>query len=201
MNDNKDLETLERGAYRESYSDGIIDIFVGVSLVWLGVAFIWLRDYAGLAGILPAVFITPVLAGRKRFVESRGGYVKWSQTRRKWERRNLAVALSAGVVLLMIGVGVFVVVTQSSVDTNALGVLGPGLMAWLLALGALVLGFLMATWRMFAYAAVLAVGGVLTVWADARPGWPLLAAGIVVTVTGTVMLARFLRHNPVIETP
>lgn len=62
------------------------------------------------------------------------------------------------------------------------------------------LAFLMGTWRMLAYAGVLAAGGVLTVWAEAGPGWPMLAAGVVITITGTVMLARFLRSNPVVET-
>ena len=42
-----DIRELEQAAYRTSYSDGIVDVFVGLSLVWIGVAWIWLDDLAG----------------------------------------------------------------------------------------------------------------------------------------------------------
>jgi hypothetical protein len=201
MTDHRDLEELERGAYRASYSDGIIDIFVGASLLWIGAIWIWVPDYGGLAGILPAVFIAPMLEARKRIVEARGGYVKWSSPRRSWERRNLAVVLTAGMALFLIGIATFVVVSQSSADSDAAAMLMPGLLAWLLALLAVGLGFLMGTWRMFLYAAVLAAGGVLAVWAEANPGWPLLGAGVVIGAVGIAMLVRFLRNNPKPATP
>lgn len=199
MTDYQDLGTLEKSAYRGSYSDGIVDIYVGLSLLWIGLAWIWLSDLAGLAGILPAVFIVPMLAFRKRMVETRVGYVKWAEPRRRWERRNLVAVLAAGVLLLVLGLGAYVAVTQSSAETDVVSTLIPGLPAWLLALLAIGLGFLMQTWRMFAYAAVLAVGGLVTAWADASPGWPMLAAGIVITATGAVMLVRFLHDYPMIE--
>lgn len=199
MTDDRDLRALERTAYHDSYSDGIIDIFVGASLVWIGVAWIWLSGIAGLAGILPAVFVVPMLEGRRRFLGSRGGYVKWGAPRRRWERRNLAALLIVGIALLLFGIGMFVFVSRSSTDGSAWEQLGPGLIAWLLALLAIGLGFLMGTWRMFAYAAVLAGGGIVTAVAEASPGWPLLAAGILITATGLAMLTVFVRRNPVIE--
>lgn len=201
MTDKRDLEELERGAYRASYSDGIIDVFVGASLLWIGAIWIWVPDFGGLAGILPAVFVVPMLEARKRIVESRGGYVKWNAPRRRWERRNLAAIFTAGMALFLIGIATFLVVDQSSADSDVAGMLMPGLLAWLLALLAVGLGFLMGTWRMFAYAGVLAVGGVVTVWAEANPGWPLLAAGVVVGTTGIAMLVRFIRINPTMATP
>jgi vacuolar-type H+-ATPase subunit I/STV1 len=192
------LDTLERTAYRASYSDGIIDVFVGLSLIWIGVAWIWLPDFAGLAGVLPAIFVTPLLTVRRQTVEKRAGYVKWTAPRRNWERRNLLAALLGGVVLLLMGVGVFVAVNGSgSIDiTDAIG---PGLLAFLLALLAVVLAFLMDAPRMFAYAAALVMAGAIASAADANPGWPLLAAGAVVAIVGSVMLARFLNANPVVE--
>jgi hypothetical protein len=199
MTDPQDLTMLESQAYRRSYSDGIIDIYVGLSLLWIGGAWLWLPDLAGLAGILPAVFIVPMLEARKRIVEARGGYVKWAQPRRRWERRNLAVVLAAGVALLLLGVTTYVAVTQSPADSNLVSAVMPGLLAWLLALLMIGLGFLMQTWRMFIYAAVLAVGGALTAWQDASPGWPMLMAGITIAATGTAMLVTFIRDNPVME--
>ncbi|MCP4249254.1 MAG: hypothetical protein GY778_19595, partial [bacterium] len=85
MTGTEDLDTLEHASYRATYSDGIIDLFVGASLLWIGAAWIWLPDLAGIAGIFPAVFVSSVLVVRKRFVEARTGYVKWSAPRRRWE--------------------------------------------------------------------------------------------------------------------
>jgi hypothetical protein len=201
MAQQRDVEALERGAYRATYSDGIIDIFVGISLMWVGAVWIWLPDLGGLAGIFPAVFIAVMLTARKRFLEARLGYVKWREPRRRWERRNLVALLGAGIALLVVGVAVFVVVRQGALDSDAPRPFAPGLMAWLLALLAMGLAFLMSSWRMLAYAGVLAAAGLITVWAEARPGWPLLVAGVVITATGIVMFARLVRRHPVMETP
>lgn len=199
MSEARELEALERTAYRQSYSDGIVDIFVGASLAWIGIAWIWLPDLAGLAGIFPAVLVTAMLEGRKRLVESRVGYVKWSEPRRRWERRNLVFALLAGVALFALGVGVFVVAGSRAEGTGILGPLGPGILAWLLALLAIGLAFLMSTGRMLLYAAVLAIGGAVAAGADANPGWPLLPAGIVIAATGVAMLSAFLRGTHPME--
>lgn len=200
MTDSNDLQAMEQSAYRAAYSDGIVDVFVGISLLWIGAVWIWLPDYGGLAGILPAVFVAAMWSARRRFVEGRTGYVRWAEPRRRWEQRNFIAVLAAGVLMVAFGVGAYVAVTQSSTDSDVVRALMPGLLAWLLALLAIGLGFLMQTRRAYAYAAVLAVGGFVTAWQDANPGWPLLVAGIVITATGTIMLVTFLRDYPVMET-
>ena len=86
---NQDLQNLEQPTCRGSYADGIIDVYIGISLFWIGVAWIWLPDIAGLAGVLPAIFIAPMLGGRSRFLEKRIGYLKRKEPRRQWEQRDL----------------------------------------------------------------------------------------------------------------
>jgi hypothetical protein len=198
MTDTPDLKKLEQQAYGATYSDGVIDIFAGLSLAWIGTAWIWLPGFAGLAGVLPAVFVSTLLVARKRFVEARAGYVKFAEPRRRWERRNYLATLIGGATLLSLGVGVFLAVTSGNGDIN--WSVGPGLLAWLLALIAMVLGFLVAAPRMFGYAAVLAVAGVFAAMADAGPGWPLLVSGLVVLSVGSVMLKRFVGRYPRVET-
>lgn len=190
------LDSLEQAAYRDAYSDGIIDLFVGASLLWIGTAWIWLPGIAGLAGVFPAIFVTAMLTGRKKFVEGRTGYVKWSPPRRRWERRNLVLLVAAGTALFGLGVAAFLVASSRSDDAEILGSIGPGLLAFLLALMAVGLGVMMATGRLFLYAGVLAIGGIVAVWQDTSPGWPMLAAGAVVAGTGSVMLLRYVRANP-----
>jgi hypothetical protein len=201
MTGNQDLQNLERQTYRDSYSDGIIDIYIGISLLWIGVAWIWLPDIAGLAGVLPAIFITPMLVGRKRFLEKRIGYVKWTEPRRQWEHRNLVGALIVGTAFLLLGVGVYMFASDSAADRDILASVAPGLIAWLLAAVAIGLAFLMSAKRMLAYGMVLIAGGIWTAQENASPGWPLLAAGTVITITGIAMLIRFTRNNPVVNQP
>jgi hypothetical protein len=57
----------------------------------------------------------------------------------------------------------------------------------------------MEAWRFVLYAVALAVAGLVTALRDANPGWPLLACGAVVAVTGSTMLIRFMRSHAVPE--
>jgi len=195
MTDTDNLDVLEQAAYRDAYSDGIVDLFTGLSLLWIGTAWIWLSDIAGMAGVLPAVFISVVLTGRKKFVEDRAGYVKWSPPRREWEKRNLVLLLVAGIAMFALGVIAYVVASSGS-DTGFIRSIGPGLLAFLLALTAAGLGIAFGARRLFAYAAMLMVGGIAAAWQDTSPGWPLLAAGVVVAGMGGYMLLRYAQANP-----
>lgn len=199
MSTHESLQSMESSAYRRAYSDGIIDLFVGLSLLFIGAVWIWLPDYAALAGILPAVFVPTAIATRKQYVEKRLGYVRWSEPRRNKERHNLMFLVGAGVVLFVGGIVAFLVVDGSLVDQSALDLIMPGLLAWLLALAAFGLAALVNSWRFVLYGVVLAVAGLINGLQEANPGWPMLVAGVVVVLTGVVMLISFSRSNPVGE--
>lgn len=189
-----DLGRLEREAYRASWSDGIVDIYLGVSLVWMGLMWTWVNDFSGIAGVLPALFVTPMLAVHKRFVEARLGHVEWRAARRGWERRNQWILLAAGVGLFLLGVAAY-----RAVDAGSELDLAPGVLAWLLALLTVGLALLLDARRLLVYGAVLAVGGGVVVLLPAEPGWPMLAGGVVATATGLAMLRRFRQRYPVID--
>lgn len=201
MIDNQDLRDFERATYHDSYSNGIADIYIGMSLLWIGIAWIWLPGVAGVAGALPAILIGPMLAIRKRFSERRIGHVEWTRPRRQWEHRNLRWALLLGTAFLLLGLGALVFSKDSPADADVLGNLSPGLIAWLLGLVATGLAFLRSVWRMLAYGTVLMAGGVWTSLASANAGWPLLVGGTVVAATGVAILMRFTRSNPVVDQP
>lgn len=199
VNTNTDLQAIEREAYRSSYADGIIDLFVGLSLAMIGAIWIWASEYGGLAGILPAVMAPTLVPLRKQVVEARGGYVRWSAPRRRWERRNLWGAVGVGVATFVLGIAAFLVAEDAAPGRDLLSDLAPGLLAFILAIMAIILGVMMEHWRFFGYAAVLVTGGVVAAIDDASPGIPLLIAGIAVTAVGAVMLTRYLRANPVVD--
>ena len=102
MNAHADLGSMEREAYRAYWSDGIVDLYLGASLLFFGAMWTWVNDLSGIAGLLPAVLVTPMLALHNRFVGARLGYVEWRPDRRRWERRNLVLLLAAGVGLLLL---------------------------------------------------------------------------------------------------
>jgi len=199
MSGQADLESLEREAYRASWSDGIVDIYVGLSMIWLGAMWVWENDLSAMAGLVPAVFVAPMLSARKRFVEARLGYVRWRAPRRDWERRNLWMLLAAGLGLFLMGVAAYLL--ASSDDSPGSLRLAPGILAWLLALLGVGLALVMDARRMLLYAALLAVGGVVVVMLEAMPGWPMLVTGMVATVAGGAMLWRFVRRHPVMDQP
>jgi hypothetical protein len=201
MDRTDDLTALESGLYRTAYSDGIIDLFFGFSLLFIGTIWIWAPEYGGLAGVIPAVMAPTLLPLRRQVVDPRGGYVKWGKTRRRWEKRNLWAMALAGLVVFVLGISAFLLAGNSSQGTDVLSDIAPGLLAFILAFVAVGLGFMMEARRMFLYAAALAIGGVLTVLSQGRPGWPLFGAGIVIVITGTVMLVRYLKENPVVRAP
>ena len=196
MSQRLDLDAMERDAYRAWWSDGILDIYLGVSLLWIGAMWTWINDLSGIAGVFPAIFVAPMLATHRRFVETRLGHVEWRPARRGWERRNQLLMLAAGTALLLLGVLTYVLV-QGSVS-GGLG-LAPGILAWLLALLAIGLAFVLDARRMLLYATVLSISGTVVVLLQAEPGWPMLACGAVATVTGLFMLRRFVDRYPVID--
>lgn len=194
MDARTDLEKLERDVYRAYWSDGIIDIYLGLSLLFIGAMWTWVNDLSGLAGLFPALFVVPMLAAHRRFVEARLGHVEWRPARRGWERRNLWWLLAAGVALFALGIGMYLVVAGGATGIRV----APGILAWLLAGFAFGLAIALDARRFLLYAAVLAGSGVIVVALAAAPGWPMLACGSVATVTGIVMLRRFVERHPVV---
>jgi hypothetical protein len=190
-----DLQAMEREAYQARWSDGIVDIYLGASLLWLGAMWTWPGPLSAVAGILPAVLVMPMLAMHKRFVEDRLGHVEWRPSRRLWERRGQLLLLGLGLGLLLLVVG--------SRLAPAMGLdaasLAPGIMAWLLAVLALGIGLLIDAPRLVLYAAVLAASGVGACLLGTEPGWPMLPAGAIAAASGAILLRRFVRRYPSIE--
>jgi hypothetical protein len=191
-----ELKELEQRAYSATHSDGVLDIFIGLSLAWIGAAWIAFPDYLSGAVALVAVSISPVMKRRRAFVEARTGYVKFVEARRLRERRTYLAAafLFAGFMLMARPLG-----SLQSGDIN--WPVGPdSLVTWLLALIAVVLGVIVGGNRLFAYAATLTATGVIAVMVDTRFGWPLLVSGVVILVVGWVLRRQFANRHPRLET-
>lgn len=189
------LDGLERANYRLALSDGILDL--GVGLMLLGMAAVWLlaEDLAGLAAIVPAAFIVPMLEIRRRTTEARGGYVRFTAERRASERAALRGMLVLGMGFLTVAVVAYVLVRRGGtvVSMASIGAGLPGLLIALpLALGAALSGLM----RVKVYALVALATSATVVALEANPGWSLLATGVAMLGTGVPLLVHYLRKNP-----
>ncbi|MFC2177480.1 hypothetical protein ACFLRH_03595 [Actinomycetota bacterium] len=197
MTNPPELKELEQRAYGATYSDGVIDLLVGVSMAWIGAMWLAFPDYLSGAVALVALSISPVLGRRKRFAEARTGYVRFTEPRRRRERRIYTTAgfLFAAFMLMARPLGSL---QPADIDWPV----GPdSLITWLLALIAMVVGVIVGVKRMFAYAAALSTTGTMAVMVDTRFGWPLLVSGAVIALTGWAMTRRFVKSHPRIGAP
>lgn len=190
-----DLEQLETSAYRESFSDGVVDLFAGMSLIWIGACWLWLEAIAPFAAILPAALAPTLIPLRRRLIESRSGYVRWSAPRRTWERRQLTglVVLGVGALAVVVGSIVYLTSREGGVEPGSLAAAIPAI---LVATPVIVLAAATGLRRMWGYAFVIVAAAAATVAVAESPGWPLLAGGVAMLVTGLALLARFLGATP-----
>ena len=195
---NTNLEDLESAAYQDSYSDGLIDLFIGLGLASIGILWLWFEPVAGLAGVFAAAIGWAMVPIRRRIVEPRMGYVRWTAPRLKWERKQLRLLFGLGSVALLIGVGLVLAIVSGDADTSGDRNVVAGLPAVLLAVGAFVLAATSGFKRLWVYGAVLLSAAAVTILIEAGPGGSLLAAGAAVGVVGIVLLGRFLRAHPTI---
>lgn len=192
MTDSPELKELEQQTYEAKHTDGVIDMFVGLSAVVIGAA--WMVVPGILSGVtaLVAICISPVLARRRRFVEERTGYVRFAEPRRLWERRiyTTVAVLFGGFMLLARPLGALQ-------DEDIDWLLRPDTaVVWFVATVLLVLGLLTGLNRLYGYAVVLTVAGTAAVMMGGRLGWPLVVSGVVALLAGSVLMRRFISHHP-----
>ena len=82
-----DLENLEKRTYRTTQEDGRIDCLAGGGLLGFGVGV--LLDIPMLTVLAPALLVTMWQPLKDRITTPRLGYVRFSEPRRKRERRGL----------------------------------------------------------------------------------------------------------------
>lgn len=198
MTNTPELKELEQRNYRATHTDGVIDVFVGLSMVIIGVAWLVIPNVLSAVTAGVAISISPVLAWRRRFIEDRTGYVMFTEPRRLWERRiyTTAAVLFGAFMLLARPLGTL---QPDDIDWA----IGPdSWVVWVVAAVALVLGALTKLTRLFVYVLVLAAAGFVPMIIAAESfGWPLVISGVVAVAVGSVLIRRFAILHPRIGTP
>ena len=181
--------------FQATWRDGSIDLFAGLAVAAIGVA--WVLDLIWLGACLPPLFVPVWVAFRRQVTESRFGYVRFAPERRGRLNR-------AQIGLILVGVAVLVgFITAACAADGApppwLVAAVPALPAVLVGIGALVSAIAFGIPRLAAFAPIFAATGGAVAWWGGDPGWSLLAGGAAVAAWGGWMLARFLRAFPVLS--
>lgn len=182
--------------YQAWWQDGSIDLFAGLTLCGISVA--WLLDGVVFGAAMPALGVPLWQAFRRRVVEPRLGHVQFAASRRERLRRGQLAMIAAG------GAALLAILCTGLFAPGALPLtapeLAPALPAALVGSAALLSAAMFQRARLALYAIPLVLAGGLVAWRDAEPGWALLAGGITVSLAGALLLVRFLRAFPVLPT-
>jgi len=189
------LKELERKAFLSYHQDGLLDLFLGTALLsmsvfmsgflpinvaflWSATLYIWVVSYAG---------------AKKVITVPRIGYVEFSARRRV---RLTAIWLAFAVVGLVFGLVIAFDVTVTEVLMPILvsnGLLLIGLFGGSIFV---VLGLASSIRRFHCYGGLTLVAFALSKFFAMAIFWPTVILGIVTTVTGAVLLVRFVRKYP-----
>ena len=156
-------------------------------------AWAWICSAHPLGAIVPALLVPVWKPFRARLIEPRVGPMHFSAEHERRLRRGWIGALVLGVLVLLVGVGVFL---GRDALRGAKPWLMPGLPAILVAFGLALSWILLQLRRFLLYAAVFLAAGVGVALLGQRPGWALLAGGLVTLTGGIVLFVRFLRAVP-----
>lgn len=189
------LSALELRTQRAYWGDGLLDLFCGVALVAIGVA--WLTDQVVLGAIVPALLVPIWKPMRARFTEPRLGVVELNEARQQRNRSFLQLMLFAGTGSFLLALGTFLLVTQVP-DASVYAVKAmPGL---LVGLAALATARALQLRRFALYGAVTIAGaGVVAAVAVLNPGWAFVAGGAACLTAGVVLVRSFVHEHPVAE--
>jgi len=161
-----------------------------------GIVWLWIESWVGQAATAPVVLAWFAAPMRRRFLKRRIGHVRWTERRRRWERKQLKLLLGF-VQLFLFGLSGFLLVRHVG-GIGASDVVA-GLAAGLLGIGAFILATTVGFRHLWGYGATLLLSALITVLAKAGPGGSLLASGSVIAAAGSVIFVRFLRANPTRE--
>lgn len=186
------IETMERKAFRSFWGDGLLDLMLGLVLLVFGLA--WWQDVAVLGAVFPAACVSMWRPLRRRLVEPRMGFVEFSGDR-ELKTRSFRFGLAgffAGTAVL--GMLIIALWKNAVLPQPAEWIAGFPLV--LLALPAAGFALFTGCRRFYFYALLLLAAALELVIQGLEPHAGLLASGVVITLSGLFVLARFIMRHP-----
>ncbi|MDH4222705.1 MAG: hypothetical protein OEV55_04095 [candidate division Zixibacteria bacterium] len=194
MSEKISLKKIESKAYLAYYQDGIYVLLVGLSFICmaLGVK----NGFMSLAAIAPvlAILIAPGL--KKAITLPRLGYVKFSPQRERKEQTNRQRLVVLMTVTALLGVLVFFGYSGNAAWQMWIRSLGIIPLSLVLAVVASALGLLYDIKRCYLYAAIILTAFILSHILELSLWFQFGLPGIVIFVTGLVLLIHLISQHP-----
>ncbi|MEJ2413316.1 MAG: hypothetical protein P8Y34_10060 [Anaerolineales bacterium] len=197
MEERIDLKNIRRQIYLYYSEDGLVDIAVG--LVIFGFGLLLLLDLPAFVGLLGLLALLVWYGGKASLVLPRVGTIRPG---REINERFHGFLIN----LVVIGIGVFILFLLSrSGGVSIFSRFSLSIFGFVVALGISILGLLLDAPRFYFYAGLvfLAMAGGELLSERVTAFDPFLAAvigsGVVILVSGTAVLIRFLRKYPVVQ--
>jgi len=189
---------IETRLFKSFWDDGLLDILCGISLLAIGIG--WGLHHAVISTVAPPLLVPLWGPLRRRLVEPRAGYVEFSQARQEKTRTGLKVTFALLVGTFLLGIGAFLYL-QTAGDGEAGGIARyiQGLPGILLGVGALITAQITGARRFAVHALLLISFGAVTIALQLGPAMPMLAGGVAVTLSGLILMIRFLRASSEFE--
>jgi hypothetical protein len=194
MSEHIDLKSLERKAYTSYHQDGLIDIFLGLAIIFFGVMLLtmFLGGMFYIWGSTFIIFFFSYVGAKRSITVPRMGYVEFKQSRRV---RIILLVL----ILLILNLALFLFM--------AFDLLTPELNAFLNQHGLLVIGatagglfaffgWVVQIYRLSIYGAVAFLVFFVSYAGVLHLAIPVIVFGLVIATTGFVLLSQFLRQYP-----
>jgi hypothetical protein len=186
------LEELEARTSQAYWSDGLLDLLVGVALVALGVS--WIVGGAAFGGVAPAILVPLWKPLRQRFTIPRLGRVELSEGREARNRKFLRLTIVAGTLSLVAGVAMFFAVSRGLPFARQWV---PGIPGVLVGLLAIATAEALELRRFFVYGALCIASAIaIGLGLDVNPGWAFFAGGLGAVLGGSILATRFVKRYP-----
>lgn len=204
-----DLKQIERKAYRSTYEDGLLDIFMGAIVAAMGVTIY--RPESGYSainivvmGLIYAIGYSLFWAGKKYITLPRMGQVRFGPIR---QHKNKTLAIILGIIVLIqafvVGVTVFGWLSPvfgakllGSFDDYSLEHLAVAMLgSFFVGPSMLVIAYLIDFPRGYYIAFLMALAVFLMILIN-QPIYPVVVGGLII-VPGLVLFIHFLKKYPI----
>ncbi len=197
-----DLSEIQRRANYAAYQDGLVEIFMGVFLLFIAGAMQSKTAIIPFA-VITVFFAKPLLEHiKKRFIYPRTGYVRLPQDKEA-DAKGIAIATVVFIVVLLAALGISIVVKGSEVGLIFfMTYILPPFTGFMMAMGPYYLGETYGLKRGYLFAALFLLGGIAMPVFDIAVGYAAVAllclvVGLIILITGITMFTRFIqKYSP-----
>jgi len=189
----KPIGFLEQSAFRSFWNDGLLDVMLGLAILLVGIS--WWQDAPVLGILFLPIAVSLWHPIRKKLVEPRMGFVEFSGSR-EIKARSFRYGLAsffAGTMLL--GVLIYSLWNNEILPKPAEWVGGFPLV--LTGIPAVFFALFTGCKRFSVYGLIMFVSAIELVILGREPHEGLIACGVIILISGLVILTRFITRYPV----